>query len=109
MRHVRLGRTGLRVSRLCLGTMTFGLQCDEPTSAAILDRAAAGGITFLDTSDVYPIGGNLTTVGRTEEIIGRWLAGRRHDLVGTVVFLASDDAAFITGQNINVDGGINHH
>ena len=43
MRHVRLGRTGLRVSRLCLGTMTFGLQCDEPTSVAILDRAAAGG------------------------------------------------------------------
>ena len=49
MRHVRLGRTGLRVSQLCLGTMTFGLQCDEPTSVAILDRAAAGGITFLDT------------------------------------------------------------
>ena len=58
MRHVRLGGTGLRVSQLCLGTMTFGLQCDEPTSVAILDRAAAGGITFLDTSDVYPIGGN---------------------------------------------------
>ena len=47
MRHVRLGRTGLPVSRLCLGTMTFGLQCDEPASAAIMDRAAAGGITFL--------------------------------------------------------------
>ena len=59
MRHVRLGGTGLRVSQLCLGTMTFGLQCDEPTSVAILDRAAAGGITFLDTSDVYPIGGDL--------------------------------------------------
>src|SRR5215468_2013250 len=81
MRHVRLGGTGLRVSQLCLGTMTFGLQCDEPTSVAILDRAAAGGITFLDTSDVYPIGGNLSTVGRTEEILGRWLAGRRHDFV----------------------------
>src|SRR6267142_2099763 len=81
MRHVRLGRTGLRVSRLCLGTMTFGLQCDEPTSGAILDRAAAGGITFLDTSDVYPLGGGLETVGRTEEIVGRWLAGRRQDFV----------------------------
>src|SRR5438094_4374936 len=81
MRHVRLGGTGLRVSQLCLGTMTFGLQCDEPTSVAILDRAAAGGITFLDTSDVYPIGGNLGTVGRTEEIIGRWLEGRRHDFI----------------------------
>jgi 1-deoxyxylulose-5-phosphate synthase len=81
MRHVRLGRTGLQVSRICLGTMTFGLQCDEPTAVAILDRAAAGGVTFLDAADVYPVGGSLDTVGRTEEILGRWLAGRRHDFV----------------------------
>jgi 1-deoxyxylulose-5-phosphate synthase len=81
MQHVRLGRTGLTVSRLCLGTMTFGLQCDEPTSVAILDRAAAAGTTFLDTSDVYPLGGGLDTVGRTEEILGRWLAGRRHEFI----------------------------
>jgi aryl-alcohol dehydrogenase-like predicted oxidoreductase len=59
MRHVRVGRTGLQVSRLCLGTMTFGLQCDEPASVAILDRAAAGGITFLDATDVYPLGGTF--------------------------------------------------
>src|SRR5438445_12695977 len=81
MRHVRLGRTGLSVSRLCLGTMTFGVQCNEPTSIAILDRAAAGGITFLDTADVYPLGGGLDTVGRTEEILGRWIHGRRSDFV----------------------------
>jgi 1-deoxyxylulose-5-phosphate synthase len=81
MRHARLGRTGLSVSRLCLGTMTFGLQCDEATSRAILDRAAAGGITFLDTADVYPLGGGFETVGRTEEIVGRWLEGRRIDFV----------------------------
>jgi 1-deoxyxylulose-5-phosphate synthase len=81
MRHTRLGRTGLSVSRLCLGTMTFGLQCDEAASRAILDRAAAGGITFLDTADVYPVGGGLETVGRTEEIVGRWLEGRRQEFV----------------------------
>ena len=81
MRHVRLGRTGLSVSRLCLGTMTFGLQCDEPASVAILDRAASGGITFLDTADVYPLGGSLETVGRTEDVLGRWLGPRRHDFV----------------------------
>jgi aryl-alcohol dehydrogenase (NADP+) len=81
MRHTRLGRTGLSVSRLCLGTMTFGLQCDEAASRAILDRAAAGGISFLDTADVYPVGGGLETVGRTEEIVGRWLEGRRQDFV----------------------------
>ncbi len=81
MEHLRLGRTGLQVSRLCLGTMTFGLQCDEPTAVAILNRAAEGGITFLDTADVYPLGGDLTTVGRTEEIIGRWLKGKRDDVI----------------------------
>lgn len=81
MRHVRLGRTGLTVSRLCLGTMTFGLQCDEATSRAILDRASAGGITFLDTADVYPVGGGFQTVGRTEEIVGRWLEGRRQRFI----------------------------
>ena len=81
MKHTRLGRTGLQVSRLCLGTMTFGLQCDEPTSAAIMDRAFDGGITFFDTADVYPLGGAGDTVGRTEEIVGRWLKRRRHDVI----------------------------
>src|SRR5437764_12995790 len=81
MEHTRLGRTGLQVSRLCLGTMTFGLQCDDETSFSILDAAADGGITFLDTADVYPLAGGLDTVGRTEEIVGRWLKGKRDDFV----------------------------
>ena len=81
MENVRLGRTGLQVSRLCLGTMTFGLQCDEATSIAIMDHAFAGGITFFDTADVYPLGGGLETVGGTEEIVGRWLKGKRDDIV----------------------------
>jgi aryl-alcohol dehydrogenase (NADP+) len=74
---VRFGRTGLIVSRLTLGTMTFGLQCDEPASVRILDAAADGGITLIDTADVYPLGGTLEHVGRTEEIVGRWLRGKR--------------------------------
>jgi aryl-alcohol dehydrogenase (NADP+) len=81
MDHVRLGNTGLLVSEMCLGTMTFGLQCDETTSAAIMDRAAEGGITFFDTADVYPLGGGLPTVGRTEEIVGDWLRGKRDKFV----------------------------
>ena len=81
MQHVRFGRTGLQVSRLCLGTMTFGLQCDEATSFAILDAAAAAGITFLDSADAYPLGGTLDDVGRTEEIIGKWLRGRREQFI----------------------------
>jgi 1-deoxyxylulose-5-phosphate synthase len=81
MQHIRLGRTGLRVSRLCLGTMTFGNQCDEARSHAILDAAAEGGIDFLDTADVYPLGGGVATAGRTEEIIGAWLTGKRHQFI----------------------------
>jgi aryl-alcohol dehydrogenase (NADP+) len=71
-----MGRTGLQVPALCLGTMTFGLQCDEATSFAILDRAFDSGITFFDTANVYPLGGTIDTVGRTEEIIGRWMRER---------------------------------
>ena len=81
MQHVRFGRSGLQVSRLCLGTMTFGLQCDEKTSFAILDAAAAQGITFLDTADVYPLGGTNATAGRTEEIVGKWLKGKREQCI----------------------------
>jgi len=81
MQHVRFGRTGLKVSRLCLGTMTFGLQCDEATSFSILDAAAEAGVSFIDTADVYPLGGTLQTVGRTEEIIGKWLRGRRDQFI----------------------------
>jgi aryl-alcohol dehydrogenase-like predicted oxidoreductase len=78
---VKFGRTGLRVSALCLGTMTFGLQCDEELSGSIMDRAAEGGINFFDTADVYPLGGDRTSAGRTEEIVGRWLVGKRADYI----------------------------
>lgn len=81
METIRFGSTGLKVSRLCLGTMTFGLQCDEQTSVAILDRAAEGGINFIDTADAYPLGGTVETAGRSEEIIGKWLHGKRDDYI----------------------------
>ena len=54
MKDRRLGRTGLKVSEICLGTMTFGNQCDEETSFAILDTAVDAGIYFFDLADVYP-------------------------------------------------------
>src|ERR1700742_1530811 len=57
--------------------MTFGLQSDEATGAAIMDKAAEAGVDFFDTSDAYPLGGDLESKGRTEEIIGRWMAGKR--------------------------------
>lgn len=81
MQYTRFGATGLTVSRLCLGTMTFGLQCEEAQSRAILDAAAEGGIDFLDAADVYPLGGGLERAGRTEEIIGAWLKGKRGQFI----------------------------
>jgi aryl-alcohol dehydrogenase-like predicted oxidoreductase len=76
MRIKQMGRTGLRVSEICLGTMTFGNQADQETSFAIMDVADKAGVTFIDTADVYPLGGDLTMVGRTEEIVGAWLKER---------------------------------
>jgi 1-deoxyxylulose-5-phosphate synthase len=100
MDHARLGRTGLQVSRLCLGTMTFGLQNDESTAVAILDRAAEGGIDFLDTSDAYPLGGDLSTRGITEEILGRWLQGKRDRfIVATKCFAPTGPAPFDGGNS----------
>ena len=84
MKIKKLGRTGLKVSEICLGTMTFGNQCDEKTSFAIMDKAWAGGVNFIDTADVYPLPPQLSTVGDTETIIGKWLKsnpGRRHETV----------------------------
>ncbi|MFH8725650.1 aldo/keto reductase [Streptomyces termitum] len=77
MEYTQLGRTGLKVSRLVLGTMNFGPQTDEPTSHAIMDTALDAGLNFFDTANVYGWGENK---GRTEEIIGSWFAkgdGRR--------------------------------
>jgi NDP-hexose C3-ketoreductase / dTDP-4-oxo-2-deoxy-alpha-D-pentos-2-ene 2,3-reductase len=81
MQYVRLGRTGLQVSRLCLGTMNFGPHTTEADSFAIMDRALELGIDFFDTANVY---GWKTGEGVTEQIIGRWLAqggGRRERIV----------------------------
>jgi aryl-alcohol dehydrogenase-like predicted oxidoreductase len=68
MQYARLGRTGLKVSRLCLGTMNFGPYASEAESHAIMDEALARGINFFDTADVY---GWKTGEGVTEQIIGR--------------------------------------
>ncbi|MEA2664161.1 MAG: hypothetical protein QOI11_1105 [Candidatus Eremiobacteraeota bacterium] len=81
METVRLGRTGLKVSQICLGTMTFGLQTERGEAFAIMDTAEELGIDFLDVADVYPVGGTLETAGRTEEIVGDWLAGKRDRFV----------------------------
>ncbi|MFO7634874.1 MAG: aldo/keto reductase, partial [Caldilinea sp.] len=91
MQYANLGRTGLRVSRLCLGTMNFGPLTSEADSFAIMDRALETGVNFFDTANRY---GAQVHVGYTEEIIGQWLAqgGRRDRIVlATKVYGAMGD------------------
>lgn len=85
MRYANLGRTGLKVSRLCLGTMTFGWSADETTSFAIMDAAFEAGINFLDTADVYSRWVEGNPGGVSETIIGKWLKGkpRREVVIAT--------------------------
>ena len=87
MQYVNLGRTALKVSRLCLGTMNFGPQTSEEDSYAVMDAALELGLNFFDTANVY---GWKKGEGLTEQIIGRWFAqggGRREKVViGTKVY-----------------------
>lgn len=76
MQYTTLGRTGLKVSRLCLGAMTFGWSADEPTSHRILDAALEAGINFVDTADIYSSWVEGNRGGESETIIGSWLKGR---------------------------------
>jgi aryl-alcohol dehydrogenase-like predicted oxidoreductase len=80
--------------------MTFGLQSDEATGFAIMDRAAEAGVDFLDSSDAYPLGGDLASRGRTEEIIGRWMLGKRDRfIVATKCFAPTGPAPFDAGNS----------
>ena len=97
MEHITLGRTDLRVTPICLGTMTFGEQVDEATTHAILDQALERGINFIDTAEMYPVPARAETYGTTEALIGRWFA-KRPDVRSRVV-LASKAA----GPSRNMD------
>jgi aryl-alcohol dehydrogenase-like predicted oxidoreductase len=76
MQTVQLGQSQLRVTPICLGTMTFGEQVDQPTAHAILDRALEQGINFIDTSEIYSVPTRAETCGATERIIGNWFDQR---------------------------------
>ena len=84
MQKVQLGRSGLQVTPICLGTMTFGEQVDEATAHAVLDRSLERGINFIDTAEMYSVPARQETYGRTETFIGNWFArnpGARDKLV----------------------------
>ncbi len=96
MRIRNLGRTGLKVSSVCLGCMTFGGQADEAESTRIMETALDGGVNFFDTADVY-------TDGRSEEIVGRFLRDRRHSVVLATKFASK------VGEGPNDVGGSRAH
>lgn len=79
MNRRRIGRTGLVVSEICLGTMTFGSVCDESVSRGILDCARDAGVDFFDTAEIYPVPPEAAWVHRSEEFLGRWMADQPRD------------------------------
>lgn len=105
MKWRSFGECGLKVTELCLGTMTLAGQADPKTSYAILDAAYEGGVRFMDTSDVYPVPMKVATAGDTELLVGQWLAERgvRDDLV------LATKAYFPTGPQPNQRGNSRLH
>lgn len=81
MQHRRLGKSAIVVSDICMGTMTFGSQTDEPTALRILDRCYDAGINFYDTAEGYPVPPAVKWVGRTEEMVGKWLKTKPRDSI----------------------------
>ena len=81
MQTKRLGKSAIVVSKICMGTMTFGVQADEAMSHRILDRSLDAGINFFDTAENYPVPPKEEYAGLTEEIVGRWLKTKRRDEV----------------------------
>ncbi len=81
MQYRYIGKSGLRVSPICMGTMTFGLQCDEKEAFRIMDTAYENGINFYDTAELYPVPPSKKLAGLTEEIVGKWLKTKPRDSI----------------------------
>lgn len=93
MTYRYIGKSGLRVSPICMGTMTFPGQCDERTAIDILNKAYEAGVNFYDTAELYPVPPRTDLAGQTEEIVGRWLRTKPRDSV----ILASKVAGAASG------------
>jgi len=108
MNQIQLGQSELRVTPICLGTMTFGEQVDQATSHAILDRSLERGVNFLDTAEMYSVPAKAETFGATETILGNWFAkrpGARQKLVlATKVAGPSRGMNWIRGGSTDLTG-----
>ena len=109
MQYRRLGRSGLVVSEIGLGTMTFGSMADEAASLACLDKAFDAGVNFLDAAEVYPVPPDPSTAGATEEICGKWLAGRRRDSVIVASKVAGPTGGWFQGPVRSGQTGLDRH
>jgi aryl-alcohol dehydrogenase-like predicted oxidoreductase len=109
MQQRRLGRSGLMVSEIGLGTMTFGSMADEGASLVCLDRAFEAGVNFLDAAEIYPVPPDPSHAGRTEEICGKWLSGRRRDSVIVASKLAGPGGGWFLGPVRSGHTGLDRH
>lgn len=106
MRYGPLGDSGIEVSRICLGTMTFGEQNTEAEAHAQLDAAVAAGVNFIDTAEMYPVPPRAETYGLTERCIGSWLrarGGRDRVVLATKVMGPSDDLRYVRDGATRLD------
>jgi aryl-alcohol dehydrogenase-like predicted oxidoreductase len=109
MKNVLLGQSGLSVTPICLGTMTFGEQVDEATAFAVLDRSLERGVNFIDTAEMYAVPPRAETFNLTEKIIGNWLEkrpGAREKLViATKVAGPSRGMPWVRGGSADLTAG----
>ncbi|MBP8247697.1 MAG: aldo/keto reductase [Phenylobacterium sp.] len=98
MQTHRLGKSAIVVSKICMGTMTFGSQVDEAASHRILDKSLEAGINFFDAAENYPVPPSEEWAGRTEEIVGRWLKTKRRDEVILATKVCGPSHGWIKGS-----------
>src|ERR1700759_4253918 len=105
MQYRTLGRTGINVSLICLGTMTWGRQNSESEGHAQMDYAVAQGVNFFDTAEMYAVPPSAETYGKTEEIIGTWFSARKNrDKIILASKVAGAGMSWIRGGKSRIDG-----
>jgi aryl-alcohol dehydrogenase-like predicted oxidoreductase len=109
MQKNRLGKSAIVVSDICMGTMTFGNQCDEKNAFRIMDMAFAAGVDFYDTAEMYPVPPDSKYIGATEEIVGRWLKTKNRDDIILASKVAGPGHGWITPPLRGGKTGLDRH
>jgi aryl-alcohol dehydrogenase-like predicted oxidoreductase len=109
MKQRKLGRTGISVSEIGMGTMTFGSMADEATSHKVMDMAFDAGVDFVDVAEMYPVPPDAKWAGRSEEICGRWLANQPRDGVIVATKVAGPGGGWFKGPVRQGKTALNRH